>query len=617
MKFQYKLLIVLAALVLIIGTSTIIFTSIIVKRGLAQSLIAREKIGLELLKHRLFPYLANRDYDKAIEILFDEKAIKKEMIHYIAVYDTRGNILVHTFLHEIAEQAKRRIPGARGDFSINETSMDDIPVIEMSIMIKEGAYEIGNLCVGYKKEYIKNIVAQINRAIVIIILILTALSIILSYFMSGYIVKPIRKLSNGAEEVSKGNLNFRIEIDSKDEIGAFAASFNKMTRDLQRITVSKNYVDNIIESMINTLIVVSADGKITRANAAACALLGYEEKELVNGPIEMIFERQASTESPPFHKALTDGPISNIEKIYVSRTGKKVPVIFSSSVIHDADNGFQGVVCVAQDITERKQTEEQLRSYSRELEQINEELKNFAYIVSHDLRAPLVNIKGFSDELSHAVNEFKSFLEKYMDRFDEGEKRKTEELLKKNIPEALGFIGSSVTRMDTLINSILKLSRLGRSELKPEPVHTEELVHTLLGSLAHQIDMRHAEITTGPLPELIIDRTAAEQIFGNMLDNALKYLEPSRPGKVEITAEQNAGEVTFTIRDNGRGIAEKDTQKVFELFRRVGKQDVPGEGMGLTYVKTLVRRLGGRIWCESEPGVGTTFSFTVPQRPCA
>jgi|SRR3990172_2412783 len=259
------------------------------------------------------------------------------------------------------------------------------------------------------------------------------------------------------------------------------------------------------------------------------------------------------------------------------------------------------------ELTERKRAE-------AALEQINEEMKNFAYIVSHDLRAPLVNIKGFSDELGHSIKEFASLLEKHHGRVDEGEKQKTEELLNKDIPEALGFIGSSVTRMDSLISSILKLSRLGRNELRHELVRTEYVVRTLLESLAHQIDMHKAEVTIGPLPDLVVDKAAAEQIFGNLLDNALKYLEPARSGKIEVTAEQNAGETIFTIRDNGRGIATEDTQKVFELFRRVGRQDMPGEGMGLTYVKTLVRRLGGRIWCESEPGVGSAFSFTIPDK---
>jgi signal transduction histidine kinase len=259
------------------------------------------------------------------------------------------------------------------------------------------------------------------------------------------------------------------------------------------------------------------------------------------------------------------------------------------------------------ELTERKRAE-------AALEQINEEMKNFAYIVSHDLRAPLVNIKGFSDELNRSIKEIHPLLEKYLDRVGEKDKQRTEELLKKDIPEALVFIGSSVTRMDALINSILKLSRLGRNELKPELVRTKDIVQTLLESLTHQIDMHKAEVTIGHLPDIIMDKTAAEQLFGNLLDNALKYLEPSRPGKIEITAKENAGDIQFTIRDNGRGIAKEDTLKVFELFRRVGRQDVPGEGMGLTYVNTLVRRLGGRIWCESELGAGTAFKFTIPNK---
>jgi signal transduction histidine kinase len=100
--------------------------------------------------------------------------------------------------------------------------------------------------------------------------------------------------------------------------------------------------------------------------------------------------------------------------------------------------------------------------------------------------------------------------------------------------------------------------------------------------------------------------------MGNLLDHAIKYLEPERDGSIEITAEQGTDEYVFRVRDNGRGIAEEDIRRVFELFRRAGKQDVPGEGMGLAYVKALVRRHGGRIWCESEPGIGTTFSFTIP-----
>jgi signal transduction histidine kinase len=113
------------------------------------------------------------------------------------------------------------------------------------------------------------------------------------------------------------------------------------------------------------------------------------------------------------------------------------------------------------------------------------------------------------------------------------------------------------------------------------------------------------------LPKVVADRTSMEQVMANLLDNAVKYLDLDRPGQIEITAERSHNETTFRIRDSGRGIAKEDMDKVFAPFRRIGRQDVPGEGMGLPYVQALVRRHGGRIWCVSEPGVGTTFSFTI------
>jgi signal transduction histidine kinase len=121
-------------------------------------------------------------------------------------------------------------------------------------------------------------------------------------------------------------------------------------------------------------------------------------------------------------------------------------------------------------------------------------------------------------------------------------------------------------------------------------------------------------VTVGSLPQVVADRTSMGQVLTNILMNAVLYLDPNRPGRIEITSERGNNETIFHIRDNGRGIEENDLQRIFELFRRVGRQDVPGEGMGLAYVRTLVRRCGGRIWCESNIGEGTTFSFTVPDQ---
>jgi signal transduction histidine kinase len=333
---------------------------------------------------------------------------------------------------------------------------------------------------------------------------------------------------------------------------------------------------------------------------------------LAGQPIDRIIADEPNVQHPGISEVLAQGSISAGERTYLTKGGKKVPVLFSASVMRDAKNTAHGVVCVAQDITDRKQAEAKLQAYSDELQEINDDLKSFAYIVSHDLRAPLVNIKGFSEELIHGIKELSPLLEKYLSGFERTEQQKFSEVLQKDIPDALKFIGSSVNRMDNLINAVLKMSRAGRRNLNPEPIITRELVQNIVQSLAHQIEARNITVMIHVLPDAVTDKTALEQIFGNLLDNAIKYLDPGRVGAIDVSGEHNDADVIFHIRDNGRGIAKEDINRAFEIFRRVGKQDVPGEGLGLAYVKTVIRSLGGHIWCESELGVGSIFSFSLP-----
>jgi PAS domain S-box-containing protein len=434
---------------------------------------------------------------------------------------------------------------------------------------------------------------------------------VVAYYLARYLSRPIIELAQAAARIAQGERKAHVGVKATGEVQMLVDSFNRMAEDLEKTTVSRDYVDNIINNMMDTLIVASPEGKILRLNAAACVLLGYEEKELVGRPLDIVIAHEPGT-GANLGDDLLKATIYTGELFYRIKDGSRVPVMFSSSVMYDARQKAAGIVCVAQDITERKRAEARLKSYSEELAEINEELKTFAYIVSHDLRAPLVNIKGFSDELLYSIEEIKPVLEQHLAGIEEEQRRKYSMILEKEVPEALKFIGSSVRRMDNLINAILKLSRAGLRKMNPEPLQTEEFVRSILHTLAHQIETRHVTVTITPLPEIIADRTAVEQIFGNLLDNAVKYLEPSRPGQITISADRSSDEVVFRVRDNGRGMSKEDIPRAFEIFRRVGKQDAPGEGMGLAYVKTLIRLLGGRIWCESEPGVGTTFSFSLP-----
>ncbi len=365
----------------------------------------------------------------------------------------------------------------------------------------------------------------------------------------------------------------------------------------------------ILETMHGAVIVTDAEGIIRIANRSAYAMLGYDPPELIGRELPTVIEApQAWTDK----RMLRERTTQSSELIWTGKSGQSVHVSVSTSLITDRDGSVAGTAYVASDITERKKAEERLKQFSEELKDVNEEMKNFAYIVSHDLRAPLVSIKGFSSELEYTVRDIRSLIEKYLQVMDAEDRRKLEVFLNEDLGQALKFIGFSVTRMDSLINAVLSLSRIGRREIKLERIDMNAVTRNILNSLAHQIEERQVQIKVANLPEITADTLTAEQIIGNILDNALKYLDPLRRGELNIFSEERDGETVFHIRDNGRGIEKEDIPKVFEIFRRLGAQDVPGEGMGLAYVKTLVRRHGGRIWCESELGKGSVFSFTIP-----
>jgi signal transduction histidine kinase len=256
--------------------------------------------------------------------------------------------------------------------------------------------------------------------------------------------------------------------------------------------------------------------------------------------------------------------------------------------------------------------EAKIEERTAELRDANNEIQRFAYIVSHDLRSPLVNIMGFTTEIESIKKDIFDTLST-MQKSDTEEAQKTLDL-SRDFDESLEFIKGSIGKMDRLINSILKLSREGQRSFKPEYVSMDQLIKSITDAVAHQAAENDIEITIEPLPPLKSDRLALEQIFSNLVDNALKYTQPGRPGRVRIRGRVENSQVVYEVEDNGRGIAPEDHQRVFDLFRRAGLQDRKGEGIGLAHTRALVRRLGGYMTLKSEFGSGSTFIVTLPRR---
>ncbi|MBE7217458.1 MAG: CHASE3 domain-containing protein [Caulobacteraceae bacterium] len=256
-----------------------------------------------------------------------------------------------------------------------------------------------------------------------------------------------------------------------------------------------------------------------------------------------------------------------------------------------------------------------VRDRTAELTRANEEIQRFAYIVSHDLRSPLVNVMGFTSELEAGVSALGKLLAKADTEAPGLVDRESRGFIQEEIPEAIGFIRSSTRKMDRLINAILKLSREGRRTLNPEPLAMDSLAHGVADSLRQLAEARGAAIAVEePLPDLVNDRVAIEQLISNLTENAVKYLSPQRPGRIVIRGRAEGTRATLEVEDNGRGIDPKDHQRIFDLFRRSGQQDQPGEGIGLAHVRALVYRLGGHITVDSELGRGSIFRIELPRR---
>jgi signal transduction histidine kinase len=258
--------------------------------------------------------------------------------------------------------------------------------------------------------------------------------------------------------------------------------------------------------------------------------------------------------------------------------------------------------------------EQRVRERTEDLIQANQEIQRFAYIVTHDLRAPLVNIMGFTSELDNALKTIQSYFKSEEGVPNEAARSETVLAVEEDLPEAIGFIRSSTRKMDELINAILKISRDGRRQLKPERIDLAALVQHNADAIQHQVLEANGEVDIKiDVKTIITDRFSLEQALGNLLDNAVKYREPERPLRLSVRAFRvNAFTVGIDVSDNGRGIAAEDHERVFELFRRSGVQDKPGEGIGLAHVRSLVRNMGGDIQLKSERGKGSTFMIRMP-----
>jgi signal transduction histidine kinase len=274
---------------------------------------------------------------------------------------------------------------------------------------------------------------------------------------------------------------------------------------------------------------------------------------------------------------------------------------------------------------ELQQRADELGVVNETLRQQTQENEMFIYSVSHDLRSPLVNLQGFGKELRHACDELGEAVAGAA--LPEGEKKRIEEILKADIGESLRYLQTAVMRASNIIDALLRLSRAGRVEYSMVKVDVQQIIGRVVDAMQGTIRERGAEVVVGELRPVMGDATAVEQVFGNLVGNAVNYLDAKRRGRIEVgmaeggsqksevgsqKAEGGAGMNIYYVKDNGMGIPKAYMGKMFTAFQRLHGNAVKGEGIGLALVRRMAERHGGRVWVESEEGVGTTFFVSLP-----
>jgi PAS domain S-box-containing protein len=408
--------------------------------------------------------------------------------------------------------------------------------------------------------------------------------------------------------------------------------FGKVSRDLterraaeQHLRESEERFRLIIESTIDyAIFMLDPDGCVATWNPGAQRIKGYTADEIIGRHFSVFYPPDANERGWPAYElqeATRTGRFED-EGWRLRKDGSRFWANVVISALRDNDGSLRGFAKVTRDMSDRKAHEQriellrqelevrvvELATTNRELAQKTAENESFVYSVSHDLRSPLVNLQGFSHELTLTSANLEALLSEPAVPPDIRDRGMS--ILSGEFAESIGFIRNAVRHLGNIIDGLLRLSRLGRVEYQWQSVDLSAIIANLLGAMHTSIVTSGARIEVAPLPLVEGDRNAIGQVFANLIGNALKSFDDNRPGVITISASDDDPPV-FAIADNGIGIAPQHQRKLFQVFQQVHDTPRRGEGMGLAIVRRIVERHGGRIWLDSTPGVGTTFFFTL------
>ncbi len=427
--------------------------------------------------------------------------------------------------------------------------------------------------------------------LILLALLISGAALALSALFVRLIMRQLDQLRQGIRKVRDGDYDVSVPVVAADELGDVAVSFNKLARGLAETTVSKKYLDSILESMPDPLIITDEEGRVLKANMAAAEFSGYDFMPPGSLNLKDLLEPQADGAVSPFSLLSWTGHTKEMDLLFLASDGRRIPVMLSAAFTGGPNR--REAVIVLKDTTQHRESEARLTQYLKEVETVNSELDAFAHTVSHDLKEPLRGIEMFSNIL---MSDFAGKLD----------------------PQAadyLGRIAKAAARMRRLIDDLLGYARVARVRNPYEDADTGKLAAEAAAGLASLIEERGAEVKVSEgLPTLFCDPVKVQQAFHNLITNAIKY-NKSDPPRVEISAER-FGEYywKFAVKDNGIGVPSQYYEDIFKMFKRLhARQDFGGgTGAGLAIVKKIVEEHSGKVWVESREGEGSVFYFIIP-----
>lgn len=588
------------------------------------------------------------------------ESLRNEDISYIVVFDSQHRILAHTFFSEIPESIITHRHTLTSD-GVPMTVIVELPDGSKVYDIEhELMHQKGYLNVGFNKSFIDSSVARIDRSVVFLMLLVGALTFFISWKMTDGLIKPLRHLKEKAHALGDGDFDARIDDVTEDEIGELAATFNTMAEQLSRITIKRDYFDNIIANIAALLIVLDPKGRILFVNSAVELDLGFADDELIGQSIGALLSEELRGGTPlkaeELVKLVRLGAVLDYDTCFVAKGGHCIPVILSGSVLTDKFGRPGNLILVAKNVTERKKAEAVLEKTNADLRKNERALKHMMFDmkntydelknthaqlmqseklaslgqlsagVAHEINNPLGyisnNIAVIAEYIAayQDVTESATQLRSAIEREDwEAAKQKGQALKELEDQLNLAYIRedcekvvretiSGTERIKRIVQDLKTFARKDEGQMELHSI--EDVIEGVINIVWNEIKYR-AELKKdyADLPLIRCNPQKLGQVFIALLVNASQAIKDK--GEITIRTYVDAPYACIDISDTGCGIDETHLEHIFEPFFTTKPVGV-GTGLGLSVSHEIITGHGGKLVVKSVPGQGTTFTIRLP-----